>query len=399
MSISTSQVSTQIIELFAKYVAPNYTRYPACLVRGQGSEVWDAEGNRYLDLFPGWGCNLLGHAPPRVVAALREQVGELVHVPNTWYIETQGLFAKALVERSFPAQAFFCNSGAEANEAAIKLARAYQAPRYKIITCQNSFHGRTIATLSATGQPKYQQGIGPLLPGFKHIAFDDVEAVRGAIDDETAAVMVEPIQGEGGINIPAPNYLVELRQLTSDRRVLLIVDEVQTGMGRTGKWFAFQHAGIEPDIMTLAKGLAGGVACGAMLAKPQVAAALKPGMHASTFGGNPIACRAGLATIETIDDEDLLERAAEIGERFRQFFSTLASSGSLIRQVRVCGAMIGVDLFAPVAPLVSRCLERRLLVNGTQETVLRMLPALTITDEQMSEALQILIDVFRHTLD
>lgn len=395
MAVMINASSQETLEVFSKYVVPNYTRFPVCLVRGHGSEVWDAEGTRYLDLFPGWGCNLLGHSPPRVVEAVREQVGELIHVPNTWYTEAQGQFAKALVERSFTSQAFFCNSGAEANETAIKLARAKQSPRYKIITCVNSFHGRTIATVSATGQPKYQQGFGPLLAGFKHVPFNDLEATSAAIDDETAAIMVEPVQGEGGIVKPVPDYLRGLRRLADDRGLLLILDEVQSGMGRTGKWFAYQHFGIEPDIMTLAKALAGGVACGAMLAKPDIAAALKPGMHASTFGGNPLACRAGLATIETIDEDNLLGRATQIGEHFVHCFSTQAAAGALIREVRVIGAMIGVDLYQPVAPLVKACLERQLLVNGTHETVLRLLPALTISDDQLDEATQILADAMR----
>lgn len=387
--------SQETIELFSEYVIPNYTRYPTCLVRGEGSEIWDAEGNRFLDLFPGWGCNLIGHCPPRVVEAVREQVGQLIHVPNTWYMEAQGLFAKALVERAFPSKAFFCNSGAEANEAAIKLARAYQAPRYKIITAENSFHGRTIAAVSATGQAKYQQGFGPLVPGFKHVPFNDLGAMAKAIDEETAAIMVEPVQGEGGINVPSPGYLEGLRELADSHNLLLVFDEVQAGMGRTGKWFSYQHTSIEPDIMTLAKALAGGIAAGAMLARPSVSAALKPGMHAATFGGNPIACRAGIATIETIETENLLERAIQIGDRYREFFSTLREEVSYIREIRVLGTMIGVDLERPVAPLVGACLQHRLLVNGTHDTVLRLLPALTISDEQIDESFETFREVFR----
>lgn len=386
--------SKDTIEVFSKYVIPNYKRYPVCLVRGSGSEIWDAEGNRYLDLFPGWGCNLLGHCPPKVVEAVQEQLATLIHVPNTWYMEAQGLFAKALVERSFPSQAFFCNSGAEANEAAIKLTRAHQAPRYKIITALNSFHGRTLAAVSATGQPKYQQGIGPLVPGFVHVPFGDAQAVANAIDDETAAIMVEPIQGEGGVNLPPDGYLQALREIADEKNLLLIFDEVQTGMGRTGKWFAFQHANVVPDIMTLAKAIGSGVACGAMLAKPEVAASLKPGMHASTFGGNPIACRAGLATIETIEDDDLLSRAVYIQEFFQNLFQDLQEKTSLIREIRVLGVMVGADLHVPVGPFVEECMNQRLLVNGTHDTVLRLLPALNITDEQLQEAARILTGVF-----
>ena len=397
MVANTHLSSQEVIDIFAQYVVPNYTRYPTCLVRGSGSEVWDAEDNRYLDLFPGWGCNLLGHSPPRVVAALAEQAAQLIHVPNTWYMEAQGLFAKALVERSFAGQAFFCNSGAEANEAAIKLARAHQLPRYKIVATEGSFHGRTFAAISATGQAKHQQGFGPLLPGFRHVPFNDVDAVAQAVDAETAAILVEPIQGEGGVNVPDANYLADLRQLADEKQLLLLLDEVQTGMGRTGNWFAHQLAGIEPDIMTLAKALAGGVACGAMIAKPEVAASLKPGMHAATFGGNPLACRAGLAAIETIEAEDLLARAAAIEAHFRAFFTELAQKVSCIRQIRICGTMVGVDLDIPAAPFVAQCMQRRLLINATHDTVVRLLPALTITDEQLAEASEVLAEVFQAT--
>lgn len=390
MTQTAAMTSAEVIEIFKTYVVGNYTRYPTCLVRGEGSEVWDAEGNRYLDFFPGWGCNLLGHAPPRVVEAVREQVGQLIHVPNTWYTEPQGLFAKALVERSFPGKVFFCNSGAEANEAAIKLARAHQAPRYRIVTAQNSFHGRTLGAISATGQSKYQQGFGPLLPGFRHVPFGDVDAMRNAIDDETAAILIEPIQGEGGVCIPPERYLADLRQLADEHRLLLMFDEVQTGMGRTGKWFAYQHLGVEPDVMTLAKALAGGVAAGALVARDEIAASLKPGMHAATFGGNPLACRAGLATIETIEAEGLLARGVEIGEQFRAFFTELAAQRPFLREVRVRGVMIGVELALPGGPLVQECLRRGLLVNCTHETVLRLLPALTLTDEQLAEGCSIL---------
>lgn len=389
--MSTANLSSaEVISLFDQYVIGNYRRFPTCLVRGDGSEVWDAEGNRYIDFFPGWGCDLLGHAPPRVVEALREQVGLLIHVPNTWYIESQGQFAQALVERAFPAQAFFCNSGTEANEAAIKLARAHQAPRYKILTAIDSFHGRTLGSVSATGQPKYQQGFGPLVPGFRHVPFGDVDAMARAVDDETAAILVEPIQGEGGVQIPGPNYLADLRQLADDKGLLLIFDEVQTGMGRTGHWFAYQASPVEPDVMTLAKALAGGVAAGALLARPEVARSLKPGMHAATFGGNPLACRAGLATIETIEQDGLLARATHIGASFERFFRELAATTPLIQAIRVRGAMIGVELAVPAAPLVEACRQRGLLINATHETVVRLLPALTISDDLLAEGCAIL---------
>lgn len=396
---STATLSSQeTIELFNRYVIGNYTRYPACLVRGEGSEIWDAEGNRYLDFFPGWGCNLIGHAPPKIVEAVRDQVGTLIHVPNTWYMEPQGRFAEALVQRSFEGKVFFCNSGAEANEAAIKLARAHSNPRYKIITALDSFHGRTAAAIAATGQPKYQQGFGPLLPGFRHVPFGDIDAMRKSVDQETAAIMVEPIQGEGGVNIPPASYLADLRQLCDDKGLLLILDEVQTGMGRTGKWFAFQHTGIEPDIITLAKGLAGGIAAGALVAKPEVAASMKPGLHASTFGGNPIACRAGIAYIDTIEEDGLLQRATEIGEKFRSLIEPLRQEIPVIREVRIQGVMVGIDLAIPGAPIVKSCLEQRLLINCTHDTVIRLLPAMNIPDDLIDEGWEILSSAIRQAV-
>ena len=390
--------SAETIAQFDRYVIGNYRRYPVSLTRGEGSLIWDAEGNRYLDLFPGWGCNLLGHCPPRVVEAVQDQVSTLIHVPNTWYMEAQGAFAQALAERSFGGQAFFCNSGAEANEAAIKLARLHGAGagRSTIVTMTHGFHGRTYAALSATAQPKYHEGCGPMVPGFHHVPFNDLAAAHDAIDDRTAAVLVEPIQGEGGINIPADGYLEGLRRLCDDRGALLMLDEVQTGLGRTGAWFAYQHTEAVPDVLTCAKALAGGVACGVMLARPEVAASLRPGMHASTFGGNPIACRAGLATIETIEADGLLDRGPRIGDRIRARFEALRDDRpELIREIRFRGAMIGIELAVDASRVVSGCLERRVLVNATHGTVLRLLPALTLTDEQLDEGCDVIAEVIR----
>jgi predicted acetylornithine/succinylornithine family transaminase len=387
--------SAQVIELFNRHTIGNYTRYPVCLVRGEGSWVWDAEGNRYLDFFPGWGCDLLGHCPPRVVEAVRDQAGKLIHVPNTWYTEPQGRLAQALGERSgFDGRAFFCNSGAEAVEAAIKLARLCGRPgRYKVVSMMNSFHGRTFGALSATGQPKYHQGLEPMLAGFRHAPFGDLDAAARLIDAETCAVLVEPIQGEGGINIAPDGYLEGLRELADKHKLLLIFDEVQAGMGRTGRWFAFQHWPVLPDAVTLAKALAGGVACGGLLARPQFAEHLKPGTHAATFGGNPLACRAALATIETIDDEGLLARAGQLGEAFRRRFEALRVRCPLIQDVRVKGAMIGVELTVEGAWVVEECLKRRLLINCTHGTVLRLLPALTLTDQELNQGCDILEEV------
>ncbi len=385
--------SAEVIALFEKYVIPNYTRYPVCLVRGEGSWVWDAEGRRYLDLFPGWGCNILGHCPPRVVRAVQEQVARLIHVPNTWYIEQQGRFAEALCSRSF-GKAFFCNSGAEAVEAAIKLARLHTPEqRYGIITFENSFHGRTFGAVTATAQPKYHAGLGPMLPGFKYAPFNDLDAVERLIDEHTCAVMLEPVQGEGGVNPARPEFLQGLRELCDRHELLLIFDEVQTGMGRTGSWFAYQQYGVQPDMFTLAKGIAGGVACGALIASDTVAPSLRPGMHASTFGGNPLAMAAGLATVQTIDEEGLLQRCVENAELFRQAFTTMKDELPIIEEVRIRGAMIGVELTVPAAPVVAQCMQRGLLVNATHETVLRLLPALNLTREEAEQGLEIIRSV------
>ncbi|MGE3808792.1 MAG: aspartate aminotransferase family protein [Gemmataceae bacterium] len=387
--------SQETIEIFRRYVIANYTRYPVCLVRGEGSYVWDAEGNRYLDLFPGWGCDLIGHCPPRVVKAVQEQVANLIHIPNTWYTEPQGLLAKALSERSgFEGKSFFCNSGTEAVEAAIKLARLNGKPgKYKIVSMLDSFHGRTMGALSATGQPKYHQGLEPLLAGFTHVPFGNLEAAQKAVDNETCAILLVPIQGEGGVNLPPPGYLQGLRDLCDQRGILLIFDEVQAGMGRTGKWFGHQVWDVKPDMMTLAKALAGGVAMGGLVARPEVAEKLKPGTHAATFGGNPLACAAALATIETIEEDNLLARADKIGKRFQERFQELRNRCPLIQQVRVLGGFVGIELSVEGTAFVNACLERKLLINCTHGTVIRLLPALNITDEQVEEGIGILEEV------
>jgi predicted acetylornithine/succinylornithine family transaminase len=388
--------SDEVIATAKQYLIQNYTRYPVCLTRGDGSWVWDAEGNRYLDFFPGWGCGVLGHCPPRVVQAVQEQVAQLIHVPNTWYTEPQALLAKALSERTdFGAVAFFCNSGTEANEAAIKLARLNGKPKgkYKIVTTTGGFHGRTYGSLTATAQPKYHAGVEPMLPGFLYAPHGDLDATAKLIDNETAAILLEPIQGEGGINLPPAGYLEGLRELCDKHGMLLMLDEVQTGMGRTGKWYAHQHWNIKPDVVTLAKALAGGVAMGGLLATPEVGEKLKPGTHAATFGGNPLAARAALATIETIEADGLLDRAEQVGERFRQRFLALKEKCPLISDVRVKGTMIGVQLAVEGAPIVQACLDKGLLINCTHQTVIRLLPAVNIPDELVDEGCDVLESV------
>lgn len=395
MHPAATQTSQQTIELFDRYVIPNYRRYPISLVHGEGSYVWDAEGKRYLDLFPGWGCNILGHSPPRVVQAVQEQAKGLIHIPNTWYTEAQGKFAEMLCTRSF-GKAFFCNSGAEAVEAAIKLARLhFNGERYEIITFTNGFHGRTFGAVTATAQPKYHTGLGPMLPGFQYCPLNDLEAVKRLISDKTCALMLEPVQGEGGVNIPEPGYLQELRNLADKHGSLLIFDEVQTCMGRTGTWFGYQQWNVQPDIMTLAKGVAGGVACGAIIAQERLAPDLRPGMHASTFGGNPLAMAAGIATIETIEADNLLSVVQQNAQRYQEFFTQLQTELPIIKEVRVRGMMIGVELTVPGAAAVGQCMEQGVLINCTHDTVIRLLPALNITTEQIDAGCQVIAEVLR----
>ena len=393
MKIPSSMSSRDTEKLFAKYVIPNYRRYPVNLVRGEGSIVWDSEGNEYLDFFPGWGCNLIGHCPPRVVEAVQRQVETLIHVPNTWHMELQGQWAKLLIERSFDGQAFFCNSGAEANEAAIKLARLHQGPdRYKIITMQGGFHGRTLGALAATAQPKYHAGLGPMVAGFVYAPAFDLAEVDKRIEDSTAAIMLEPIQGEGGVQIPTREYLQGLRALADEHGLLLIFDEVQTGCGRTGEWFGYQYFGVQPDIMTLAKSLCGGIAGGAMIARREIAPSLRLGMHASTFGGNPIAAAAGIATLETIEADGLLARAKANAAHFAERLAELAEQFPHIREIRQAGLMIGIELDFDGSEVVEACLKRGLLINCTHSTVIRLLPAMNISAAQIDRGISILAD-------
>jgi predicted acetylornithine/succinylornithine family transaminase len=384
----------ETIGLFDKYVIGNYNRLPRVIVRGEGCHCFDADGNKILDMFPGWAVSGIGHCHPKVVEAIRKQAGELLHVDNTFYTEQQGQLAKMLSERAFGGKSFFCNSGAEANEAALKLARLYAGGgKYKFITAEGSFHGRTFATVTATAQPKYHEGFLPLLPGFVYVPFNDIKALESAFSDEVAAVMVEPIQGEGGINVATKEFLQVIRNLCDEKGAVMILDEVQTGMGRTGKWFAYQHFDVEPDIMTLAKALGGGVAIGAMMAKEEIAAVLVPGKHASTFGGNCLACAAGIAVIEAIEEDSLLENAANIGQYAQEKLNELKSKHFIIDHVRGIGLMIGVQLKGPGKEIVEKCLDKGLRINCTNESVLRFMPPMIVTKERIDEAVYILDSV------
>jgi len=381
----------ETIDLYNKYVIANYTRLPRVIVKGEGCYLYDADGNKILDMFPGWAVSGLGHCHPAVVEALRTQAGELLHIDNTFYSEPQGTLAMLLSERAFGGKCFFCNSGAEANEAALKLARLHTASgKYKFITAEGSFHGRTFATVTATAQPKYHEGFLPLLPGFVYVPFNDVAALEAAFTDEVAAVMVEPIQGEGGINVAEAEYLQAIRRLCDEKGAVMILDEVQTGIGRTGKWFAYQHFDVEPDIITMAKALGGGVAIGAMMAKTEIAATLVPGKHASTFGGNCLACAAGVAVIEAIEKDNLLEHAAKLGRYAKDKLEQLKEKHSIIEGVRGIGLMIGVQLAGPGKQIVDRCLQEGLRINCTHETVLRFMPPMIATTGQIDQAIDIL---------
>lgn len=400
-----------IAELARMYLMNTYSRAPVAPVRGSGVRIWDADGREYLDFLGGIAVCALGHSHPAVVSAIQKQAATLLHCSNLYLVERQALLAKALLEGTPFGKAFFCNSGAEANEAAIKIARKYarvvrrEQGRYEIITALNSFHGRTLATVTATGQPKYQKDFEPLPPGFRYVPFNDVPALEGAVGEQTAAVLLEAVQGEGGVHVADEAYLKRARELCDERGALLIIDEVQTGMGRTGRMFAFEHYGIEPDAVTLAKALGGGVPIGALLAKDEVAAAFTPGTHASTFGGNPLACAAALAVVETIRNERLAERATEMGAYFAKALMTLARRFPQVAEVRGKGLMIGLELRpsgcrsdAPARAVAAACLEAGLLINAVSDTTLRFLPPLVVSKADIDEAVGILERVMEDVL-
>jgi predicted acetylornithine/succinylornithine family transaminase len=393
--------SQEIIELSHNYLMPTYNRFPIALVKGKGVKVWDANGKEYLDFTAGLAVCSLGHCHPVVVEAICRQAKELIHVSNLYYIQPQAKLAALIAQNFKGARVFFCNSGAEANEAALKLARKYakvngQPERYEVITALQSFHGRTLATLAATGQSKHQQGFEPLPSGFCHVPFNDLKALEKAINDKTGAVMLEPVQGEGGVNPATKDYLVGVRELCHRHKLTLIFDEVQCGLGRTGKFLAFQHYGIAPDVLTLAKGLGSGFPIGAMVAKEEFALAFQPGSHASTFGGNPLACAVGLAVLEYILNHGLIEHVASIGYYFKERLTLLAQRFPFIREVRGMGLMLALELNQDQngPEIVRRCMEKGLLINGIEQHILRFLPPLIVTWPEIDQAVNILSQVF-----
>lgn len=387
----------EIFDSYKENIMPTYTKTPLVFVKGKGSRLWDVHNKSYLDFFPGWGVCNLGHCHPKVMQAVRDQISKLIFIPNNYYHIPQAKLAKEIIYWTYPAKVFFCNSGAEANEAAIKFSRKFGEGRYEIITFENSFHGRTLAALAATGQEKYQEGFQPLPEGFKIIKFNDIEEVKKAINHKTVAIMLELIQGEGGVNAAERDFVVSLRKLCDEKNLLLIVDEVQTGIGRTGRLFCYQHYGITPDIMTLAKALGGGLPIGAMVVKKEIAGFLGPGMHASTFGGGPVICRAALAVLRAIQKEKLLTNAKKASEYLFLKLNALKDKYAIIKEVRGLGLMAGVELNSLGAAIVEKCIEKGLLINCTHDKVLRLMPALNISKKEIDKAVGILDTVLAET--
>lgn len=388
----------EIMALADANIMNTYKRFPIVLVKGSGVKVWDVNGKEYLDFAAGIAVCSLGHSHPQVIAAVKEQIEKLTHVSNLYYTEPQTQLAKLLVDNSFADKVFFCNSGAEANEAAIKLARKYAhenmgPDKFELITMKDSFHGRTMATITATGQEKFQFGFTPLLAGFTYAPFNDLQALEKAISAKTCGIMLEPIQGEGGVNIPDDNYLASVREICDRHGILLIVDEVQVGMGRTGKLFAYEHSGIKPDIMTLAKALGNGFPIGAMLATDNIAKAFVPGNHASTFGGNPLATAAANAVVKTMLQEGVLEHCRKMGDYFLLKLKKLQQKHKIIKDIRGTGLMLAAQLNIESGDIVNECLQRGLLIISAGGKTLRFVPPLIITVQDIDRAIKVLDEV------
>jgi acetylornithine/N-succinyldiaminopimelate aminotransferase len=387
--------NAEIIELTHRHMVDVYGCQPVAFVRGHGAYLYDADGNRYLDFFCGLAVTSLGHGNPRVVRAIKEQAEKLTHVSNVFHTEQSARLVERLANHFGDGKVFLGNSGAEANEAAIKLARRWGNGRFEILTTLGSFHGRTLATVTATGQERYHQGFQPLMPGFRTVPFDDLAAFDRMRRDETVGVMIEPIQGEGGVVVPRPDYLKRVRDWCDRNKLLLILDEVQTGMGRTGRFFAYEHAGVKPDIVTLAKALGGGLPIGAMIARAEIASSFTPGSHGSTFGGNPVACAAALGVIDALEQDGVLENASSVGGYILERIDKFARTCDRIVEVRGLGMIIGVVLKHDARPIVEACLNERLLVNATAGNVLRLLPPLNLTREEADAGLAIIENAFK----
>jgi len=393
-------ITNDILADSQKYIMNTYSRQPIVLIKGRGMKVYDSDGREYLDFVSGVAVNNLGHCHPRVVVALQKQAQRLMHVSNHFHNEPQVNLAKLLVKNSFADKAFFCNSGAEAIEAAIKLARRYsrevlKQDRFEIITMHGSFHGRTLGALAATAQEKIHKGFEPLVPGFKYVPFNDIKAVEQSINAHTCAVLVEPVQGEGGVVVPSPGYLKALRDLCDRHNILLLLDEIQTGMGRTGKFFGYEHEGIVPDAAAIAKGLGGGMPIGALLATDKAAQAFTPGSHGSTFGGNPLACAAAIASIETLlEDNIIIQSVEQLGRHFLQRLGDLKAKYPFVSDVRGKGLLVGMELDFDGKEIVTACLREGFLINCTVNTVLRFMPPLIISEEEIDLLVQALDKIF-----
>lgn len=387
-------MKTQDIQhLYSEYILPTYTQIPVCLVKGKGSRVWDLEGREYIDFFPGWAVSGIGHCHPDVVNAIKHQARKIIHISNNFLNVKQGELAREISVNGFPCKVFFCNSGAEASEGAIKFARRFgqKTGRFEIISFRKSFHGRTLGAMTATGQERIHQGFDPLPQGFRYAEFNDLNSVKALINDKTVAVFLEPVQGEGGVRIASQEFMKGLRKICDDRNMLLMVDEVQSGMGRTGKMFAYQHYDIEPDIMTLAKSLGAGVPIGAFAVHRKVeAGVLTPGSHGSTYGGNPLVCAAALAVFKVIRKKNLLKHTVEMGSYLLEKLKALQVRYPVIAEARGVGLMCALELNEPGAPLVDAARAKGLLINCTQEKTIRIMPAMTVSKRVIDQALGIL---------
>ena len=381
----------EVIDAYDQYILSTYTRTPKVFVKGKGMDLTDVNGKKYLDFFPGWGVNNVGHCHPKVMAAVRDQVAKLIHVPNNFYHINQAKLAKEIIRNAFEGKVFFGNSGAEGCEAAIKLARAYgKGDRFEIITMEKSFHGRTLGAMTATGQPEYSKWFTPLPTGFRHVPFNDLAVIEQTVNDKTVAIMLELVQGEGGIHVAEKAYIQKVRQLCDKKKLLLIFDEVQTGMGRTGEMFAYKHYEVIPDAMILAKALGGGLPIGALVVHNKHAGVFQPGMHASTFGGSPLVSKAALGTFEAIKKDKMLANTKKMGKYILDALELFKKDFSCIKEVRGVGLMIGIELNLPGKTIVETCLEKGLIINCTQGNVLRIMPALNVTQRQADKALFIL---------
>lgn len=390
--------TAEVAKLYQEYILPTYTQVPVCLVKGKGSRVWDLEGREYIDFFPGWAVSGLGHCHPAILSALKEQSRKILHISNNFLNLKQAQLAEQISLHSFPARVFFCNSGAEAIESAIKFVRRYgsESGRFEIITMNQSFHGRTYGAMSATGQERIRKGFDPILPGFRYAHLNDLESVKKQLTAQSIAIALEPVTGEGGVSVATPEFMKGLRALCDERDMLLIADEVQSGMGRTGKMFAYQHSGIEPDLMTLAKSLGGGVPIGALVVNKKIKKEVfVPGTHGSTYGGNPLVTAAALAVFKVIREEKLLSYVQEAGSFLGNQLEALKSKFSIIEKVKGIAMMRALELTVPGAPIVDEARSKGLLINCTQEKILRMMPPINASRQVLRKGLSILESVFQ----